>query len=232
MGTGKNETNSEKVYSLEKFINKKIYSLAVGDYHTILIASGCNCVETINGTSKECKGRNECNGGCDVYGWGQNNHGSVNGIPSEEDVSTPKVVPYFNSRKSLPISLVAICRSRSIAVSNHSQEVFEWGYRIGDRYGVHFEVVYNLPGRCIEVQAGLEFNMFLLEDGTVWISGQISQDTDVVFSAANHGTGENPLVNLTDILAENNPQVKDEDGNAPKIKKICTGYSHAILLDE
>ena len=110
--------------------------------------------------------------------------------------------------------------------------MFEWGYRIGDRYGVHFEVVYTLPGRCIEVQAGLEFNMFLLEDGTVWISGQISQGTEVVFTASKHGTGENPLVNLTDILGENNPQVMDENGKPPKIKKMCTGYSHAILLDE
>ena len=74
--------------------------------------------------------------------------------------------------------------------------------------------------------------MFLLEDGTVWISGQISQGTEIVFSASNHGTGENPVVNLTDILAEHNPQVKDDDGNIPRIKKICTGYSHAILLDE
>ena len=52
-----------------------------------------------------------------------------------------------------------------------------------------------------------------------------------MFSAAKHGTGENPLVNLTDILAENNPQVMEE-GKVPVIKKISAGYSHAILLDE
>ena len=38
-------------------------------------------------------------------------------------------------------------------------------------------------------------------------------------------------MNLTDILAENNPQVM-EDGKVPAIKKISAGYSHAILLDE
>ena len=53
-----------------------------------------------------------------------------------------------------------------------------------------------------------------------------------MFSAKNHGKGDNPLVNLTDILAEHNPQVKDEDGNCPKIKEISTGYSHAMLLDD
>ena len=43
---------------------------------------------------------------------------------------------------------------------------------------------------------------------------------------------ENPLVNLTDILAENNPQVIGENGKTPVITKISAGYSHAILLDE
>ena len=74
--------------------------------------------------------------------------------------------------------------------------------------------------------------MYLLEDGNVWISGQISQGAEVVFSAAKHGQGENPLVNLTDILAENNPQVIGENGKIPVITKISAGYSHAILLDE
>ena len=205
--------------------------MAIGDYHSVLIASGCNCVETINGTARECKGRNECNGGSDVYSWGQNNHGQVNGIPSE-DISSPKIVPFFNSRKYLPITHVAICRSRTIAISNYSREVYEWGYRIGEKYGTHFEMLYTLPGKCVEAQAGLEFSIYLLEDGSVWISGQISQGAEVVFSAAKHGQGENPLVNLTDILAENNPQVIGENGKTPVITKISAGYSHAILLDE
>ena len=173
MGTGKHETSPATAYTLEAFTNKKIYTMAIGDYHSVLIASGCNCVDTINGTARECKGRNDCNGGSDVYSWGQNNHGQVNGIPSD-DISVPQIIPFFNSRKYLPITHVAICRSRSIAISNFSQEVYEWGYRIGDQYGIHFEMLYTLPGKCVEAQAGLEFNMFLLEDGTVWISGQIT----------------------------------------------------------
>ena len=44
--------------------------MAIGDYHSVLIASGCNHVETINGSTSECKGRNDCNGGSDVYSWG------------------------------------------------------------------------------------------------------------------------------------------------------------------
>jgi hypothetical protein len=54
---------------------------------------------------------------------------------------------------------VAVCRSRSVAVMNDG-EVYEWGYRESD--GEQFEMVYKIPGKCVQAEAGLGFNIFLL----------------------------------------------------------------------
>ncbi len=119
MGIGLHNISSpNKIYSLSEFVNKKIYAFAQGDYHSVLIASGCNCVDSIEGSAKGCKGQTECNGGADVYSWGLNSHSQVMGYPSEEPVGIPKIVPYFNMNKNVAISHLAVSRSRCIAVSN------------------------------------------------------------------------------------------------------------------
>ena len=130
LGIGTKEARRNKIYSLSQFTNKKVYEIAVGDYHTIAIVSGCNCVDSINGTAQNCKGRNKCNGGSDVYGWGANTHGQVDGFPSQENINTPQIIPYFNMNKQVSISHIAVSRSRCIAVSNQTCEVYEWGYRL------------------------------------------------------------------------------------------------------
>ena len=75
MGIGlHNEASRNRIYTLDEFRNKKIHAFAVGDYHSVLIASGCNCVDSIEGTARGCKGITQCNGGADVYSWGLNSH--------------------------------------------------------------------------------------------------------------------------------------------------------------
>ena len=109
----------------------------------------------------------------------------------------PKIIPYFNMNKNVAISHIAVSRSRCIAVSNQTMEVYEWGYRLGEDSDAmpQFEVIYRLPGFVKQVEAGLEFNLFLLEDGEVWFSGQIVQGEETVFSTEEFGT--EPLVNLS-----------------------------------
>ena len=75
MGIGQHtEASRDYVYKLSEFTNKKIHAFAVGDYHSVLIASGCNCVDSIEGTARGCLGRDRCNGGADIYSWGLNSH--------------------------------------------------------------------------------------------------------------------------------------------------------------
>jgi len=50
-----NSTIEEKVYTLKEFTNKMVYAMAVGDYHTILVASEANS-EDIPGFKKPEKG--------------------------------------------------------------------------------------------------------------------------------------------------------------------------------
>ncbi len=61
--------------------------MAVGDFHMLAIASGCNCVDPFRDT--RCKGQYECNAGSDLFAWGFNVHGQVNGVPSERPVLEP-----------------------------------------------------------------------------------------------------------------------------------------------
>ena len=57
MGIGlHNDATRNRIYSLSEFVNKKVHAFAVGDYHSVLIASGCNCVDSIEGTARGCKG--------------------------------------------------------------------------------------------------------------------------------------------------------------------------------
>ena len=119
MGIGlHNDASSERIYTLSEFVNKKIHAFAVGDYHSVLIASGCNCVDSIEGTSRGCLGQTQCNGGADVYAWGLNSHAQVSGFPTEEPIGVPKIIPYFNMNKNVAISHIAVSRSRCVAVSN------------------------------------------------------------------------------------------------------------------
>lgn len=46
-----------------------------------------------------------------------------------------------------------------------------------------------------QVEAGLEFNLFLLDDGEVWFSGQIVQSSGLVISTEEFGS--EPLLNLS-----------------------------------
>ena len=134
----------------------------------------------------------------------------------------PRIVSKFLKMKpDVQISHVAACRSRSVAVSNDSGDVYEWGYLGNDRGAEsQFEVSLTLPSKLKHVEAGLNFNLYLMEDGKVFVSGEIYQDGETIMNTFNYGDGKK-LVNLTDSLPD--------DVNIVSIK--C-GYSHALLLDD
>ena len=72
-------------------------------------------------------------------------------------------------------------------------EVYEWGYTESDQ---QFKMVYKLPGKCVQVSAGLTFNLFLLASGEVWVSGQIMQAGTELINTDSYGG----LVNLNEAL--------------------------------
>ena len=69
----------DKIFRLLELTNRKLLSFGVGDYHTLVVASGCSHVDILGGDADKCEGIKECCGGTDVYGWGLNKHGQVNG---------------------------------------------------------------------------------------------------------------------------------------------------------
>ena len=139
----------------------------MGDFHTLVVASGCNCVDPINDA---CKGRYACNNGTDLYSWGFNIHGQCDGFPSEDSILVPKIVPFFKTN-NYQITKIAARRSRSIAITTENK-VYEWGF-VGED-GIQFKKLFNLPDECIQVEIGLEFNLFLLKNGAVYMSGIIT----------------------------------------------------------
>jgi hypothetical protein len=76
--------------------NRKVFELAMGDFHTLAVISGCNCVDPIN---DKCEGQFKCKEGSNLFSWGFNIHGQCDGIPSEESKLEPKIVPYFLLQK-------------------------------------------------------------------------------------------------------------------------------------
>ena len=78
LGIGTEDDSSSKVHQLYQFNNRKIFQVALGDFHTLVIASGCTCFDPVR--DYRCLGQLECNGGSDLYAWGLNMHGQVNGI--------------------------------------------------------------------------------------------------------------------------------------------------------
>jgi alpha-tubulin suppressor-like RCC1 family protein len=54
LGIGSDEESTEKVHQLYQFNNKKIYQIALGDFHTLAIVSGCNCTDPIK--HPDCQG--------------------------------------------------------------------------------------------------------------------------------------------------------------------------------
>lgn len=71
-------------------------------------------------------------------------------------------------------------------------------------------MLYLLPDKCSEVKIGLEFNLFLLRNGSVWLAGVISQQGIAVIDT------QNQLQCMSDSIC---------------FKRIECGYSHALLID-
>jgi hypothetical protein len=115
----------------------------MGDFHTLVIANGCNCVDPIN---SQCEGKT-CNGGSNLYAFGFNIHGQCDGVPSEGSILIPKIVPWFHVNGKT-VTNVAARRSRSIAITSDN-EVFEWGF-VGSE-GTQFMKIADLPGSCKDV---------------------------------------------------------------------------------
>lgn len=53
LGIGSEDESSEKVHFLTQFNNRKLYEIVVADFHTLVLASGCNCVDPFR---DHCKG--------------------------------------------------------------------------------------------------------------------------------------------------------------------------------
>jgi alpha-tubulin suppressor-like RCC1 family protein len=82
-------------------------------------------------------------------------------------------------------------------------------------------VVYSLPaGKLKQVAIGLTFNMFLMEDGTAIMSGELSQGGETFMNTWN----TEPLLNL-------NEDLMFYEKIETKFELIRCGYSHALLLD-
>ena len=126
-------------------------------------------------------------------------------------------MPFFQQNR-LRISKIAARRSRSLAVTQFN-DVYEWGF-LGsdvDQEGAcseidQFRKLYLLPGKCKAVEIGLEFNLFLLENGAVYLGGLISQEGIAIVN-----TG-------TSLQVMNQGSVT--------FKRIAAGYGHALLVDE
>ena len=186
-------------------------------------------------------------GETDVIGFGFNQHGQVDGIPSQDSILYPKIIPFFIGKR---VKLVGACRSRSVALTEDGS-VYEWGF-VGSEFE-QFHKIHDInevlkasdngsDDEIIDIKCGLQFNIFLSKNGQAWISGWISQIGEFVFESEelmllNELWGKSSLLDLTPSFAKDFMETRlKEKGELQekkqiKIWKIDAGYSHALLLD-
>ncbi|KRW99952.1 Regulator of chromosome condensation 1/beta-lactamase-inhibitor protein II [Pseudocohnilembus persalinus] len=80
--------------------NRQIFSLAVGDEHVLILVSGCIC-QNLYDPRYDCQGVYECNGGPEVFAWGSNTKGQVNGFISEKykTINTPNIITQLSGKE-------------------------------------------------------------------------------------------------------------------------------------
>lgn len=74
IGSEQSQNAGERVYRLEQFNQRRVFQIAMGDFHTLVLASGCNCTDPVS-SDGQCQGMFDCNGGADLYCYGFNVHG-------------------------------------------------------------------------------------------------------------------------------------------------------------
>ena len=239
-GNGSDESTKESFVVINELINKKISSIATGDFHTIVVAE-------LLKSEKDLENINTDIGDTDVIGFGFNKHGQVDGIPSQDSILYPKVVPFFIGKR---VKIVGACRSRSVALTQDGS-VYEWGF-VGSDYE-QFHKIHDFSellksadkesdDEIVDIKCGLQFTIFLSKNGKVWISGCISQIGEFVFESEelillNDIWGGSSILDLTPSFAkgfmESRLKEKGElkEKKQVKFSKIDAGYSHALLLD-
>lgn len=85
LGDGTQNT-SERPKSLPELRGKLVLKASCGDFHTLLLVSGCPHVAR----HEDCpNGIDNCNGGTDVLAWGDNSCGQVISIPTQAAIRRP-----------------------------------------------------------------------------------------------------------------------------------------------
>jgi hypothetical protein len=82
---------------LDETYAKKISSVATGDFHTLVVCE-------VFSQSKSTDSINVDGGSTDIIGFGLNQHGQVDSIPSEDSVGYPKIIPFFIGKKAKLVS--------------------------------------------------------------------------------------------------------------------------------
>ncbi|KAM3143096.1 hypothetical protein pb186bvf_004682 [Paramecium bursaria] len=171
LGLGESNQSSELQY-LSLLKNRQIISLACGEHHVIALVSGCSCINPFY--INDCK-LQDCNGGYEVFGWGENFLGQAVMDPGQGNfINTPQNLNQLSGKQ---IAGVSAYKCSSLAW-NAKGEVFQWGVKFQEfqmkdilqvQLGQDFQVVLNKKKEGIQ-------NVLMLK---VYIQGSlISQVTN------------------------------------------------------
>lgn len=105
-GNGSDESTHDSYIVLDEFFNKKISSIATGDFHTIVV---CEVFKQ----GKDETSINTNSGNTDVIGFGLNQHGQVDSMPSHDSILYPKV---FLQALNYPIFVQPMKNDRTLLI--------------------------------------------------------------------------------------------------------------------
>lgn len=117
---------------------------------------------------------------CEVYVWGSNKNFTL-GLSSEQSPKHPEILEAFR-RDSISVQKVEMHKFHSVFLAN-TGEVYTCGHGLGGRLGLSTEnTTLNVTqiscltkmdmGRCIDIAAGQDHTVFLMENGQVLASGK------------------------------------------------------------
>ncbi len=87
------------------------------------LVSACSCANVYS-PNYACQGKFECNGGTEVFGWGENSGGQITGdLEFLPFIDSPHLVRQFSNKNIVGVT----AKKRSSLAFDYNGNIYEWG---------------------------------------------------------------------------------------------------------
>lgn len=142
----------------------------------------------------------------DVFGWGSNRSGQIDGLPDFcNEYNAPVCISQFVNKN---IKQVAAYKTSSACFAENN-DYYAWG---GSVYDAEIQPQSHVKDKISSIQVGNGFKAILTEVGDLYVWGEVKNSK-------------------ADIIFESEKPKKIKSSNGAKMKKMSVGYDHILLVD-